>query len=1493
MPSQPQQGLKAHEKAVDLLCYLPEYRVIVCRVHGAVQNWDTHLKRSHSIPQKIRRAIQEQTGFNKLVVNAPKDIPLPAPLGRPFKVLGEPVNAFACQDQGCRFVCTNQDYIRQHCNQAHCWFATLTDPQHWDLVKAQTFFKTGRFRRYFTISLVTAAGRAATGSLDEATLISHEVQEAQSQRAQELDVAEATIAKTDRTGWFNRNGWPEHLSSRNLAQLSWASRLPDRHDAILCQAVKVVELAIEQSVAGLATLPLETRRWLRSPKSSEIDERPLARLQNLESQQRYASYIKRFICYCLRVAIAIREEGVSTAQQARRSTTYQRQASTSGSSASEGESDETSSSRNPVLTSHRDPLHDAKALFPWAGEQKELAIALVHSLHLDDEATQVRRALELLRALIFQEVNNDPFTSALVHFLAILGINPKTQRLRLAQDYSYMLAGVVYCMRVLSAEILLPAAQRSQQGKKERLVFLQYRQQYLVDGSYSPFSTMISLLAYAKHITLNTGNPATTQWSKDLGTLYLQGRPIVMARFKAMVAGVIGEAEDVLWEKLMMVPCQQDRFYIPLLDLEDDVSCVQRGYSLLSRLENRLEKGLEWTVKQLLKRPQGQSMRKNGQWQALAVRRYLREIDRFLEQLFFLAHVTGGQPARGTEIASARFRNSFMQDRNIYVMDGQVVFVSRYNKTQSQWDKPKVIPRFLPWPVSQLFLLYLVYISPLKEHLLHEVKGETPSDYIWSSNTGPWETDRLTRVLGRETGTWLGCRLTMLEYRHAVATIGREFVGQEFNYGAREGVGEEMVEEPELEQEGGLDLQAGRTERIGLQSYGVPIAMVQHLSARSVQFFRRLSMQWHHFLNLPSDMPKPETSQKQAQADKKRPLSPPEAHKPAAVGALGKGTTLPNTAPLQFPNRPVQDRPRSMAKQEPDPAQLQRALQKVLGKSSASYKSEEQRIALQAVVAGETPLVVVLPTGGGKSMLFLAPACLDDPGVTIVVVPFRELLNSLKDRLQAVSIEYYEWVEGVQGQPATVVVVSADCAGSWGFLQFASQLVQQNKLRRVVIDECHLSYISSDYRERLARLRNLRSLACPFVLLTATQPPCLEHELAEAMLVRTARYIRAITVRPNICYLVQRCQPGRLIESAVQICRQWQRQLAGDKGIVYCRTRETSQEVALELGCPFYHAGLDPEGRVLRVAGWVESGGLIVATSALGTGVDYPGIKRILHVDEPYGMFDYAQESGRGGRGGEGVDSVILIQDRRRFDTLSNSGRTDWRAIDQAVMREFIHAGSGVCRRAVMSAFLDGRKISCADIDGARCDRCGEGVSEWHASQTKDAREQAIVLAKLDELANGCPGCLVGEGRDGREAPRWLHSWAGCLAPAAEDNRMVCDGIRESIHYRQDSHTCFSCGVTQRLCTTGKDTQLPCQWPNVLVPVVAGVYMSGEAGRAVLEQAGFHRVDYSSCEDIKAYCKWLGLRHQRRVWGDLMSNGMVVLISALLLQPSSMATRHE
>jgi hypothetical protein len=98
----------------------------------------------------------------------------------------------------------------------------------------------------------------------------------------------------------------------------------------------------------------------------------------------------------------------------------------------------------------------------------------------------------------------------------VLGIDTQTNRLRTAKNSSYMLVEVVYCTRVLAVEKILPAAECDNQTEEDCDQFLEMRKTYLADGSYSPISVMISLLAYGKHSALNEGNAGNAYWPRRI-----------------------------------------------------------------------------------------------------------------------------------------------------------------------------------------------------------------------------------------------------------------------------------------------------------------------------------------------------------------------------------------------------------------------------------------------------------------------------------------------------------------------------------------------------------------------------------------------------------------------------------------------------------------------------------------------------------------------------------------------------------------------------------------------------------------------------------------------------------------------------------------------------------------------------------------------------------------------------------------------------------------
>ena len=232
------------------LCYEADYQVLICKEHGyALRSLSTHLCDQHSIPAKARKAIVAK--YDSYSIPSPKEISLPPPFGRPFAALAAPVEAFLCDAEECGFISKSRSVVAQHCNQAHGWHSSKKDLEHWTDVKVQTFFTRGGFQRYFIVYVPEEQEQETRrAELDDsegfvaATLGAWKKTDEDYKRSQE--VADAQIAKTDRTGWYNRTGWPEHVAERNLTLLAHTRRLPDRDEKELQQVVRAVDVLIKR-----------------------------------------------------------------------------------------------------------------------------------------------------------------------------------------------------------------------------------------------------------------------------------------------------------------------------------------------------------------------------------------------------------------------------------------------------------------------------------------------------------------------------------------------------------------------------------------------------------------------------------------------------------------------------------------------------------------------------------------------------------------------------------------------------------------------------------------------------------------------------------------------------------------------------------------------------------------------------------------------------------------------------------------------------------------------------------------------------------------------------------------------------------------------------------------------------------------------------------------------------------------------------------------------
>ncbi|KAL2201943.1 hypothetical protein CC79DRAFT_1351456 [Sarocladium strictum] len=255
-------------------------------------------------------------------------------------------------------------------------------------------------------------------------------------------------------------------------------------------------------------------------------------------------------------------------------------------------------------------------------------------------------------------------------------------------------------------------------------------------------------------------------------------------------------------------------------------------------------------------------------------------------------------------------------------------------------------------------------------------------------------------------------------------------------------------------------------------------------------------------------------------------------------------------------------------------------------RASMAAKPEEtlQEDAIQQAAARETPLIAVLPTSSSKSLVFIVPAILARARVTIVVAPFAELKRQLVSRCADAGLECKQWPEAQDVWPR------------------AADLSVRGRLDRIVINECHLTFTAAD--EYRGKLRDLR-------------------EFKEVMQLQNPLYIQASSHRLNVRYSVVRVKNGRGIAKVKKLVLSHRQDLAkGEKGVVYCASHAKCKVLAQQLGCHYYH-GLPSDSNAHFFAqrkegfqAWLEGTTLyIVATAALGTGIDMPGIKHAVICD--------------------------------------------------------------------------------------------------------------------------------------------------------------------------------------------------------------------------------------------------------------------------------------
>ncbi|MFE7553931.1 DNA helicase RecQ [Streptomyces gardneri] len=395
-------------------------------------------------------------------------------------------------------------------------------------------------------------------------------------------------------------------------------------------------------------------------------------------------------------------------------------------------------------------------------------------------------------------------------------------------------------------------------------------------------------------------------------------------------------------------------------------------------------------------------------------------------------------------------------------------------------------------------------------------------------------------------------------------------------------------------------------------------------------------------------------------------------------------------------------------------------LQRVFGYSS--FRGEQQEIIEQVVGGGDA--LVLMPTGGGKSLCYQIPALVRD-GTGVVISPLIALMQDQVDALRALGVRA-GFLNSTQDPYERQSVEQAFLADELDLLYLAPErlrtegtqrLLDRGKVSLFAIDEAHcVAQWGHDFRPDYLALSMLheRWPKVPRIALTATATEATHAEIAARLGLEEARHFVAGFDRPNIQYrIVGKNNP---LKQLLELIRT---EHDGDAGVVYCLSRASVEKTAAALveqgidAVP-YHAGMDARARAANQSRFLrEDGVVVVATIAFGMGIDKPDVRFVAHLDLPKSVEGYYQETGRAGRDGEPATAWLayglqdVVQQRKLIDG-SEGDEAHRRSLGMHLDAMLALCETVDCRRVRLLAYFGQSGEPCGN-----CDTCLTPAESW------------------------------------------------------------------------------------------------------------------------------------------------------------------------------------
>ena len=414
------------------------------------------------------------------------------------------------------------------------------------------------------------------------------------------------------------------------------------------------------------------------------------------------------------------------------------------------------------------------------------------------------------------------------------------------------------------------------------------------------------------------------------------------------------------------------------------------------------------------------------------------------------------------------------------------------------------------------------------------------------------------------------------------------------------------------------------------------------------------------------------------------------------------------------------------------------------------FRGPQQAIVEHVIAGGDA--LVLMPTGGGKSLCYQVPAIVRQQqgrGVTIVVSPLIALMHDQVGALHEAGVSAaflnstlsYDETQDVelrlQTGDITLLYAAPERLNTPRFLGLLDSLYHGGHLSLFAIDEAHcVSQWGHDFRPEYRALTVLheRYAGVPRIALTATADALTRADIVERLQLEGAQHFVSSFDRPNIRYRIEEKK-----EPLAQLLRFIEREHPDDAGVVYCQSRKRVEEMSAALvdaglkSLP-YHAGLPAEVRQQNQDRFLREEGIVmVATIAFGMGIDKPDVRFVAHVDMPKNIEGYYQETGRAGRDGLNADAWMayglqdVVNQRRMID--ESPASEEFKQVMRGKLDALLALAEATdCRRVRLLGYFGEHSTPCGN-----CDNCLNPPAVWDG--TDAARKLLSTIYRVQQAS--------------------------------------------------------------------------------------------------------------------------------------------------------------